>query len=263
MLITLVMPSMLIAKELKCTKDVSKYWYGPTPQASKFCEINNQAVDSSDYTIASSSNDLAIEAFHIHDSKNVKFIPHNIGPRFPRLIFLLVWNCAVKGVEAKHFEKMPKLRVLDLAGNEIDNIPSDAFTSLRNLENLYLQRNQLKNLHEKLFGSLHKLILLHLEGNKITALSTKLFDGKKNLREVDLRSNRCADTNFVFNVPHGPEAFTGIRKVLAEKCDLTAVPEVLGSKPEALMITAFSLVLASLLFLFSFVIQKYLKVKPE
>ena len=60
---------------------------------------------------------------------------------------------------------MTSLETLDLSGNELDDIPSNAFADLKNLRHLDLSHNRFTDLPVDVFDGLNKLQVLNLTGN--------------------------------------------------------------------------------------------------
>jgi Leucine rich repeat/BspA type Leucine rich repeat region (6 copies) len=157
---------------------------------------------------------LTVEAFAIRVNKKVKFLPENVGEKFPNLLTFDAWGSAVQSVESRVFKNMSKLFMLNLdfnqielikpgsfdglrrleflslSFNRIEQLDANLFSSLSNLKNLWLNDNRLQKLDENLFQPLRSLQLLHLSRNQIETVGSKLFDPLKSLEVLFLDGNQ-------------------------------------------------------------------------
>lgn len=159
--------------------------------------VVNQAIDSEHYVLESGL-DTTVGQFYISENKKVKFLPANIGEKFPNLKEFRVWGCGLTVLRDFYFQNMTNVKYLDLGYNRISNIESSAFKDLVNLEHLFLNNNMIETLHENLFVTMVKLQLLFLADNKIKLLSPASFKiPRGKLGWVDLRDNTCINDDYV------------------------------------------------------------------
>lgn len=71
-------------------------------------------------------------------NEKIKFLPVNVHRKFPNLEVYMATGTAVKEISAWHFARLSKLRMLDLAVNQIESIPDDCFRGLTNLYKINL-----------------------------------------------------------------------------------------------------------------------------
>lgn len=158
----------------------------------KTCAVNEN-IDKEDYVLESTLNN-SVKLFVISDNRNVKFLPRNIGKKFPNLLIFATRRCGLTVVRDHYFENMQNLEIMDLKRNKITSIASDAFKDLCSVQILNLEHNRIENLDENLFLTMVKLEFLELSSNKIKSLSPTTFKipaGK--LEKVRLKSNVCID----------------------------------------------------------------------
>jgi hypothetical protein len=79
----------------------------------KTCSVENQAIDSVGFKIA--SIDSKVEKFHISNNPKAEFLPENLSEMFPNLIDVQIWNS---------FKGLHKLIDLNLGVNKIETMLS-------------------------------------------------------------------------------------------------------------------------------------------
>jgi Leucine rich repeat len=123
-------------------------------------------------------------------------------------------------IESGAFDQLIKLERIQLNNNKIEHLMLQTFIGLSNLEHLYLNKNQIRFLNEQIFESLvslrsiylsnnrletipehlfnenKKLENIWLDGNNIKHISSRSFVGKDNLKQIDLRSNKCVSSYY-------------------------------------------------------------------
>ncbi|KAL1123940.1 hypothetical protein AAG570_001710, partial [Ranatra chinensis] len=85
---------------------------------------------------------------------------------------------------------LPALRTLDLTGNNLQHLPSEALISMPLLRKLYLGENSLQSLEERSLDGLGRLEVLDLHDNRLVKVGDSSLRDLRRLREVNLRSNR-------------------------------------------------------------------------
>ncbi|KAK7071419.1 Leucine rich repeat, partial [Halocaridina rubra] len=81
------------------------------------------------------------------------------------------------------------LQNLDIAHNQIAEVPEQAFTSAKELHTLSLRHNRLAHLADWAFGSLKTLRLLDLSHNRLVAIPRTALSDLQQLRELRLANN--------------------------------------------------------------------------
>lgn len=161
----------------------------------KTCVVN-QNINNEDDVIGSAF-DTTIEQFHISRNKEVRFLPREIGERFPNLENFFVRDCGLEVLRNHYFQNMRNLRLLSLQNNKISSIESFAFQGLTKVEHLFFDNNLIETLDGKLFASMVNMEFLNLNNNKIKLLSHTTFKipGGR-LTDIYLRWNVCIDKEY-------------------------------------------------------------------
>ncbi|XP_063077329.1 chondroadherin-like b [Engraulis encrasicolus] len=82
---------------------------------------------------------------------------------------------------------------LDLRGNDIQDLPTNAFVHTPYLTHLSLQRSNIRTVREGAFRGLGRLVFLNLANNNIEILYQESFDGLSSLKQLFLDRNRVEE----------------------------------------------------------------------
>ncbi|XP_076294700.1 uncharacterized protein LOC143215946 isoform X2 [Lasioglossum baleicum] len=120
-----------------------------------------------------------------------------------KIVFLDVatfrMNKGLSNIELSHnhihniggvFARLPKLRELYLAENNILEIPSEAFIGSGNLAVVYLQQNAIRRIDGKGLATLTQLAQLHLSNNYIEKVPKEFLEHCMNLSSLSLDGNK-------------------------------------------------------------------------
>lgn len=199
--------------EVYCTfEKVDSWYYGKL----KTCLVN-QTIAIEEHVLASPFN-KTIEEFDISDNRDVKYLPKNIGEKFPNLKEFFAISCGLTVVRDFYFKDMKNLQFLTMTFNKISIIESEAFRDLISLERLWINDNLIETFHNKLFATMVKLQELSVDNNKIKVLSPTTFqipDGKLEL--INLESNDCIDGYYG---PHGPKTVGDLENEIRANCTI-------------------------------------------
>ena len=88
---------------------------------------------------------------------------------------------------------LARLQSLDLHGNQLQRLRSDAFRSLPSVVELNLSENNLSVIDAGAFASLAELRTLYIDSNRLTAVSSAMFQGLTSLTTLDVDHNRLSD----------------------------------------------------------------------
>lgn len=124
------------------------------------------------------------------DSEHAVYLPNGFGQLFKNLQEFFVWFSKLKYVERENFKDMNKLLRLDLAYNQVEDIPEDTFWDLTSLEGLWLQENKIKILQQNVFQTLENLKFFAAESNEIEELHPDLFHNNFRLEKIFLSGNK-------------------------------------------------------------------------
>lgn len=128
----------------------------------------------------------------IHASGNrLSFFPADVIATLQFLQFIDLSKNQLKIVEELDFARLPRLRTLLLAHNDIDSISEMAFHNSTQLQVLDLSHNKLDRLGERTFEGLIRLEMLNLEGNMLSDLPETIFERTRlqMLENINLASN--------------------------------------------------------------------------
>ena len=149
----------------------------------------------------------ALEYFNI---QNIRSIEPKVFHQMTNLTVLLLGNNDLGNVvaddtESSLFIENKKLKILDLSGCHLTEIPSDEFSFLHDLQQLNLSRNSLEQLQVDL-KNLSAFQFLNLSENKLSTLPVAMrvqldqMGADRNM-QVDISGNplecTCNDTDFV------------------------------------------------------------------
>ncbi|XP_057330247.1 protein artichoke-like [Microplitis mediator] len=111
-------------------------------------------------------------------------------------------NPRLRNIELSHnhihymsgvFSRLPELREVYLAENNILELPAESFVGSDNLAVIYLQQNAIRRVDARGLASLHQLTQLHLSNNFIESIPIDFFTTCGNLTAVSLDGNRISD----------------------------------------------------------------------
>lgn len=106
---------------------------------------------------------------------------------------LFITSSGVHDIDPMAFFNLDNtLRSLDLSGNLLHKIPSDAIKRLKALRTLNLSSNLITRVSTNTFFGMTSLLNLHLENNQIEDVETFAFNGPDNLTKLHLNNNRIA-----------------------------------------------------------------------
>lgn len=103
------------------------------------------------------------------------------------LNILSVENSNIKSLH--WFCRLERLKILQLSGNNINQLTSSTFRGLDDIEMLDLSRNHLGNWYTRVFANNPALKLLKLQNNNINLISTEMFQDFQQLDYLAIGSN--------------------------------------------------------------------------
>jgi hypothetical protein len=105
-------------------------------------------------------------------------------------------NSSIHSVPGEIFQKFSDLKILDVDGNNVQEITPNTFLHAKKLEIIHLYKNDLTSLHLNSFKGVEKLRQITLHKNKLRALHPKTFSSFGNSEHLDLTNNICIDWIF-------------------------------------------------------------------
>lgn len=118
----------------------------------------------------------------------------------PRLEYLYINASGIRGIQAKAFNTLPKLKLLDLSENDLVRLSGDEFHKTAAISHLFLNGNHLQTIERGLIDKLPDLTTMTLHNNKLTDISPAL--AASNVHSLSLSGNafRC-DCSSRFSAP--------------------------------------------------------------
>lgn len=119
----------------------------------------------------------------------IKFIPKGLERFYPDLEGLAVYHSSLQEIDKSDLKPFPKLKMLHLAYNDIEVLPSDLFEYSSELRHMNFHTNKLKTVGNDILKQLQKLEVAYFDNNpcikesarkeNLPALITKLSDSCK------------------------------------------------------------------------------------
>lgn len=152
----------------------------------------DQKIESEDYFVSKEPILYDVEVFYLRINKYVKFLPRDMGEKFPNLKEFDSRQCSLTIIREFYLKSMRKLQALILIHNKIAIIEPEAFKDLVKVDKIWLHDNLIETLDEKLFSSMISLKHIYLQSNKIKFLGPETFKiPGASLEIVDLQENPC------------------------------------------------------------------------
>uniref|UniRef100_A0AAV2LLV3 Uncharacterized protein n=1 Tax=Knipowitschia caucasica TaxID=637954 RepID=A0AAV2LLV3_KNICA len=124
-------------------------------------------------------------------------------------------------VEEGAFDKLRRVKELDLSSNRIENLPNvRIFQDCRSMQFLDLGYNQLQSLARNSFAGLFKLSELHLEHNELVKVNLAHFPRLISLQKIDLSSNEIE-----YIEPHVFESSPSLKVLMLDSNRLAALDQ--------------------------------------
>jgi Leucine rich repeat len=162
-------------------------------------EVNNVKSEK----LSASELQKATTVVISHYRNLMELIPKKIGLFFPQLEQFISNAVGVKSIEKVNFLNMTKVKLLNLADNQITVIHFNTFSELKSLESLNLQGNKIIKFHLAMLKETTNLKVFNAANNKLTKIESDLFNDNgervlKKLESIILRGNELhtIETNF-------------------------------------------------------------------
>jgi Leucine-rich repeat (LRR) protein len=138
-------------------------------------------------------------------------------------------HCGLKTLDVSTFRGWaqtghPKLKIVDLAANEITDISAKAFVKLPHLRKLNLANNQITTIDDDAFDRLEDLVWLNLNNNSIVTLNVNIFAGLQSLFKIYLNKNEM--TFFDLDIFKNNEQLSQVRLSQNEITDIWSIGQL-------------------------------------
>ncbi len=133
-----------------------------------------------------------------HEPTQIDFLPKEMLNDFPELNGIIIGYCETfKTVRDNLFtEDFGAIQYLSLNGNKIAKIEANAFQRLPKLKWINLAYNQLRSLPNQIFKNNPELIFIGLDGNTISSITPDFFQNLDKLQRVNFYGNECTKKDF-------------------------------------------------------------------
>ncbi|MFA6924715.1 MAG: ATP-binding protein [Bacteroidales bacterium] len=163
-------------------------------------------------------NPLEVQTLNL-SCKHFKELPVEIE-QFSNLEVLYAQNCNLESLDNIDFEKLIKLKVLDLFRNNLKELPS-SICSLKNLERLELANNKLTKLPECI-GNLDSLTGLFIYENELTELP-------ESIGHLCSIQTIAVNMNKLTKLPESIGNLNSLKQIGLSENKLTKLPESFGN----------------------------------
>lgn len=172
-------------------------------ESSNACPIiENVNVTAADTVIITNADEFRNSTeFSVKDS-NWEVIPLSIFSTFPYL-HRIELSVNIKRLTAETFSNADHLHTMQLSGNKIEVIPSNAFIGAPIVQIIDLSANKIKNIEDGAFNGLSRLSHLHFTRNELQSIRNGTFGGALNLKQIVLDRNQIETIEpHAFRLPH-------------------------------------------------------------
>ena len=161
-----------------------------TEQLTGITELNITGYSAATLVPGDFAGLTGLQILRLKDSPDLTTLPADAFASFTQTIRQI--DLGGNGIETVHsdaFQDASSLTVLILEDNRITTLDADTFDGLTDLQALRLRWNGITSLDADIFDGLESLTQLFLSGNRIGKLDADIFDGFTNLTVLDLTRN--------------------------------------------------------------------------
>lgn len=99
----------------------------------EFCFMDEKTVINATNFVVGDPSDDEIGGIKFDENKNIEFLPYKIHMQLPNLIIYQASKCSIKQITKKNFEKLSRLKEIDMSFNQIRKISGNTFRGLESL----------------------------------------------------------------------------------------------------------------------------------
>ncbi|KAG5667985.1 hypothetical protein PVAND_015942 [Polypedilum vanderplanki] len=166
--------------------------YSCTVQINLGIKSQNISIDEIHGTHQNDMNNNKVLGFTAKD-KNLQYLPVNLSEMFKNLIALRIRLGRLKEIHKSDFEKLLKLKYLNLDLNDIEVLEENLFENNKMLEIIWFEGNQIKSIDSEVFNNLPNLKDLDLSGN--ICISDRLSNRHEILSFIKKVKNQCFNSD--------------------------------------------------------------------
>lgn len=129
--------------------------------------------------------------------EKTNYLPVNTYKTFPNVRGIIVENKNLQKVDAKSFEGLLKLEIIQLNGNNLTHVPEDTFKNLGKLRIIILRNNKIATLNSNIFKFNTNLVWIAVDAEIVLDWNTKLLAAQAN---YDVHQNVVQTSYFIIAV---------------------------------------------------------------
>lgn len=99
----------------------------------EFCDMRQKTIINASNFVIGDLQDEEVEGIFFEGNMNIEYLPYKIYMQFPNLQSYWAKQCAIKQISKENFEKLIRLKEIDLEFNQIQKISGNTFQGLESL----------------------------------------------------------------------------------------------------------------------------------
>jgi hypothetical protein len=119
-----------------------------------FCGIRAYKVEGISRNEMEKREEVKILEFY---KQNFVYVLTHVGHIFTELFVFTCNVCGITSIERADLHQFPKIKVIELLGNKLKNIPGDLFHSTPMVQSFDLSQNQIENIGKGFFDELKRV----------------------------------------------------------------------------------------------------------
>jgi hypothetical protein len=159
-------------------------------------------------------------------SLNIERFPQGLGERFVSVEVVRITTCNMRLLLKEDMANLESLKYLDLVGNKLEKLGSNAFENAPNLVEVILNNNRLMFVGSKILEPLKKLTIVSFGGNVCVQAFAKFSEEQLARLKMEIRL-KCSDISLAEVMERFDEMETKLEGVMKR---IGEIGEVLTTK---------------------------------
>lgn len=105
-----------------------------------YCFMNKRTVIDSDNYVLADLKDDDVEGIIFERNMDIEYLPFKIYLQFPNLDIYKASRCSIQQISKENFEKLYRLKYIELSFNRIQKLHANTFKGLKSLERVLLSK---------------------------------------------------------------------------------------------------------------------------